>query len=86
MSLKNNFKTHKSVNCPLVLCHCNQPLSLFFSCQVPCRRLCVRRKEGEFEIELKQKLKYEIKPILHEYIKDGILLDSAREVVEDLHV
>lgn len=48
---KNNFKTHKSVNCPLVLCHCNQPLSLFFSCQVPCRRLCVRRKEGEFEIE-----------------------------------
>ena len=42
--------------------------------------------EGEFEIELKQKLKYEIKPILHEYIKDGILLDSAREVVEDLHV
>ncbi|MBL1735654.1 hypothetical protein ELE00_32355, partial [Klebsiella pneumoniae] len=51
MSLKNNFKTHKSVNCSLVLCHCNQPLSLFFSCQVPCRRLCVRRKEGEFEIE-----------------------------------
>ena len=42
--------------------------------------------EGEFEIELKQKLKYEIRPILHEYIKDGILLDSAREVVEDLHV
>lgn len=42
--------------------------------------------EDEFDVELKQKLKYEIKPILYEYIKDGILLDSAREVVEILHV
>ncbi len=42
--------------------------------------------EDEFEIELKQKLKYEIKPILYEYIKDGILLKSAKEVVENLHV
>lgn len=42
--------------------------------------------DDEFDVELKQKLKYEIKPILHEYIKDGILLDSAREVVENLHV
>ena len=42
--------------------------------------------EDEFEIELKQKLKYEIKPILYEYIKDGILLDSAKEVVKNLHV
>ena len=42
--------------------------------------------EDEFDVELKQKLKYEIKPILHEYIKDGILLDSAREVVENLNV
>ena len=42
--------------------------------------------EDEFEIELKQKLKYEIKPILYEYIKDGILLNSAKEVVENLHV
>ena len=40
----------------------------------------------EFETELKQKLKYEIKPILYEYIKDGVLLDSAREVVKNLHV
>lgn len=40
----------------------------------------------KFESELKQKLKYEIKPILYEYIKDGVLLDSAREVVENLHV
>ena len=42
--------------------------------------------EDEFDVELKQKLKYEIKPILYEYIKDGILLDSAREVVENLNV
>ena len=42
--------------------------------------------EKELEIELKQKIKYEIKPILYEYIKDGVLLDSAREVVENLHV
>lgn len=42
--------------------------------------------EDEFDVELKQKLKYEIKPILHEYIKDGILLDSAKKVVENLHV
>ena len=42
--------------------------------------------DDEFDVELKQKLKYEIKPILYEYIKDGILLDSAREVVKNLHV
>ncbi|PWK10112.1 ATPase family protein associated with various cellular activities (AAA) [Psychrobacter immobilis] len=42
--------------------------------------------EKELEIELKQKIEYEIKPILYEYIKDGVLLDSAREVVENLHV
>lgn len=42
--------------------------------------------DDEFEAELKQKLKYEIKPILYEYIKDGILLDSAREVVKNLDV
>lgn len=42
--------------------------------------------EKELEVELKQKLKYEIKPILYEYIKDGILLNSAKEVVENLHV
>lgn len=42
--------------------------------------------DDEFEAELKQKLKYEIKPILYEYIKDGILLDSAREVVKNIDV
>ena len=42
--------------------------------------------EEDFYKELSIKLKYEIKPILYEYIKDGILLDSAREVVEKLYV
>lgn len=42
--------------------------------------------EQEFYIELKNKLDYEIKPILFEYIKDGVLLDSARDVVEGLNV
>lgn len=42
--------------------------------------------EQEFYIELKNKLDYEIKPILFEYIKDGVLLDSARNVVEGLNV
>lgn len=42
--------------------------------------------EKELEIELKQKIEYEIKPILYEYIKDGILLDSAKEIVEKLDV
>ena len=41
--------------------------------------------EDQFEIELKQKLKYEIKPILYEYIKDGILLDGAKQKVDDLY-
>lgn len=43
-------------------------------------------EEPEFEIELRQKLEYEIKPILYEYIKDGILLDTARGVVDQLDV
>ena len=42
--------------------------------------------EEDFYKELSIKLKYEIKPILYEYIKDGILLDSAREVVKNLDV
>lgn len=42
--------------------------------------------EHDFHIELKNKLDYEIKPILLEYIKDGVLLDSARENVEALNV
>lgn len=42
--------------------------------------------EQDFYIELKNKLDYEIRPILLEYIKDGVLLDSAREAVEILNV
>ncbi|MFC2102320.1 AAA family ATPase [Bacteroidota bacterium] len=34
---------------------------------------------------LKLKLEYEIKPILREYKKDGILLEPAIELIEDLH-
>lgn len=39
-------------------------------------------EEGKKEIELK--LKYEVKPILLEYIKDGILLEDARNIIENL--
>ncbi len=42
--------------------------------------------DEDFIIELRQKLNYEIKPILYEYIKDGILLDSAKDIVGNLHV
>lgn len=35
---------------------------------------------------LKTKLDYEIKPILREYLKDGILLDTASEKIEALNV
>ena len=36
--------------------------------------------------KLKIKLDYEIKPILKEYLKDGILLESASEIIKDLKV
>ena len=36
--------------------------------------------------ELATKWQYEIKPILNEYIKDGILLSEAQEVVDRLYV
>jgi hypothetical protein len=36
--------------------------------------------------EIAMKLKYEIKPLLMEYISDGVLLESARVVVKDLNV
>lgn len=36
--------------------------------------------------ELKIRLKYEIKPILKEYLKDGILMESAVEKIENLNV
>lgn len=38
------------------------------------------------EEELQLKLKYEIQPILREYLKDGILLPSAKEKIEALYV
>jgi hypothetical protein len=38
------------------------------------------------EVELKRKLEYEIKPILREYLKDGILLESTEEAIEKLIV
>ncbi len=40
---------------------------------------------GSEEI-LKLKLQYEIKPILQEYLKDGILLENSETVINDLHV
>ncbi|MCF8235877.1 MAG: AAA family ATPase [Bacteroidales bacterium] len=36
--------------------------------------------------EIAMKLKYEIKPLLIEYINDGVLLESAKEKVNDLNV
>jgi hypothetical protein len=36
--------------------------------------------------EIGMKLKYEIKPLLLEYIKDAVLLESAREKVKELNV
>ena len=36
--------------------------------------------------ELKMRLKYEIKPILLEYVKDGILQEDAKENINDLKV
>lgn len=38
------------------------------------------------ESELRTKWLYEIKPILNEYIKDGILLNEVQEVVDSLYV
>ena len=38
------------------------------------------------EDELKVKLKYEIKPILREYLKDGVLQESVAQKIEELNV
>jgi len=38
------------------------------------------------EAQLKFKLKYDIQPILLEYIKDGVLVESARSVIRELSV
>lgn len=42
--------------------------------------------DEDFILELRKKLKHEIKPILYEYIKDGILLDTAKDFVDNLNV
>jgi 5-methylcytosine-specific restriction enzyme B len=36
--------------------------------------------------ELKLKLQFEIKPILREYLKDGIFLETANDKIESLNV
>jgi len=36
--------------------------------------------------EIQMKLKYEIKPLLIEYVNDGVLLESARDKINDLNV
>lgn len=44
-------------------------------------------KEGsdeEQKSELSMRLKYEIVPILNEYVKDGLLLESAKEKIEEI--
>ena len=40
--------------------------------------------EKEQSTELKMRLKYEILPILNEYVKDGLLLESANEQIEKI--
>lgn len=37
------------------------------------------------DAEITMKLKYEIKPLLQEYIKDGVLLESAKDKIADLN-
>lgn len=36
--------------------------------------------------KIRMKLKYEIKPLLYEYVKDGVLLETAREQIGTLNV
>lgn len=45
-----------------------------------------KKDEVEGMKELQLKLEYEILPILKEYLKDGILLDSATEIIKKLNV
>lgn len=40
----------------------------------------------ENDDELKMKLQYEIIPILNEYVKDGLLLESATEIIDGLSI
>ena len=41
---------------------------------------------ADSESNLQLKLDYEIKPILYEYLKDGILLETAKTKIEELYV
>jgi len=41
---------------------------------------------AESEDNLKLKLEFEIKSILREYVKDGVLQDTAKDIIESLHV
>ena len=36
--------------------------------------------------DLKIRLDFEIKPLLREYLKDGVFLDGAKSIIEGLHV
>lgn len=40
----------------------------------------------ETKEQLKLKLKHEIKPILEEYVKDGILMEHTKNIIEELNV
>lgn len=45
-----------------------------------------KEAEEDVKADLEIKLKYEILPLLKEYIKDGLLLPEAHERIRDLHV
>jgi MoxR-like ATPase len=48
--------------------------------------LSAKDKEEEIKAELQLKLKYEIAPLLAEYLKDGLLLATAEEKINALYV
>ena len=59
--------------------------SVFMSFSPPFTEAYLQKEKGDTD-ELATKWQYEIKPILNEYIKDGILLSEAQEVVDNLYV
>ena len=40
--------------------------------------------EEEQKAELEMRLKYEILPILNDYVRDGLLLETAKERIEEI--
>jgi hypothetical protein len=48
--------------------------------------MTTEKDEEKAKAELKLKLKYEIMPILDEYVKDGVLLDSANQIINALAI